>query len=240
MFLSLGIIILLIVSVLIFFGLAQRVLDRMKLNDKTAILFIGAMVIGSFLPNIPLFSGLSINIGGGIIPIVLAVYLIIGAENQEKTRAIMASIITGGFVYTASKLLGADPGTMFLDPIYMYALIAGLVAYLIGRSRRAAFIAGILGIVLSDIAYIVEITLTNTPGGTTIGGAGVFDTTILAGIIAVAIAEIIGETRERLQGGTKKVRLKSDEEKNQMASFLSEDYFDNEKDNNEKDSKESD
>ena len=63
--LSIGVIILLIISALIFFGLFQRVLDRMRLNDKTAIVFIGAMIAG-FLPNIPLFAGLSINIGGGL------------------------------------------------------------------------------------------------------------------------------------------------------------------------------
>ena len=36
---------------------------------------------------------------------------------------------------------------------------------------------------------------------TAIGGAGVFDAMIVAGIIAVALAEIVGETRERLSGG---------------------------------------
>ncbi|HHY14029.1 MAG TPA: DUF1614 domain-containing protein [Thermoanaerobacterales bacterium] len=198
---TVGIIILLIVSALIFFGLLQRVLDRMRLNDRTAILFIGAMIVGSFLPNIPLFSGLSINIGGGIIPIVLVIYLLVGAETYEKTRAISASIITGGTVYAASKLLGADPGDMILDPIYMFSIIAGLVAYITTRSRRTAFIAGIMGIVLNDIAYVIEMAMSGLPSQTAIGGAGVLDTTVISGMIAVGLAEIIGETREKLQSG---------------------------------------
>jgi hypothetical protein len=36
-----------------------------------------------------------------------------------------------------------------------------------------------------------------------IGGAGAFDSLILAGILAVLLAELVGETRERLQGGPK-------------------------------------
>ena len=34
-----------------------------------------------------------------------------------------------------------------------------------------------------------------------IGGAGIFDSIVLAGLVAVLLAEILGETRERLQGG---------------------------------------
>lgn len=34
-----------------------------------------------------------------------------------------------------------------------------------------------------------------------IGGAGAFDSLILAGILALLLAEVIGETLERVQGG---------------------------------------
>ena len=58
-----GMIILLAVSVLVFLGLAQRVLDRLQLTDRGALLFIGAMIVGGFLPALPLTRN-SINIGG--------------------------------------------------------------------------------------------------------------------------------------------------------------------------------
>jgi len=45
-----GIILLLIISILIFLGLAQRVLDRLGLTDRTALLFIAAMLVGAFYP----------------------------------------------------------------------------------------------------------------------------------------------------------------------------------------------
>ena len=65
-----------------------------------------------------------------------------------------------------------------------------------------------MGIILNDIAYIIETTITNTPSQTTIGGAGVLDATVFSGIIAVGLAEVIGETREKLQGSTVKQILK--------------------------------
>jgi len=213
-----GVILLLVIAILIYFGLLQRVLDRMRLTDSMAIIFIGLMVVGSFLPNIPLGRGLSVNIGGGIVPVVLAIYLIVTADsNQERIRAIIASIITGVAIYVAGKVLPAEPGTMFIDPIIAFAILAGIIAYIFGRSRRGAFIAGILGIIISDI--IAALGIAARPVSTTIGGAGILDAAVISGVIAVGLCEIVGETGEKLMGGS---WAKRKEDKSSMASSLTE------------------
>ena len=79
--------------------------------------------------------------------------------------------------------------------------MAGIVGYLAGRSRRAAFIAGVLGILLTDVVHAVRARMANMNTTTVLGGAGVFDAMVIAGIIAVALAELVGEARERLTGG---------------------------------------
>lgn len=205
-----GVTLLLVLAVLIYFGLLQRTLDRMRLSDKMALAFIGAMAVGTFLPNIPLGSGLSINIGGGLIPIGLAVYLIATAdEREEKIRAIVASLLTGLAVYAGGRLLPSEPETMMVDPLIVFPIFAGLIAYIFGRSRRGAFVAGVMGILISDIIYAVG--LAGQPAGTAIGGAGVFDAAIISGVIGVALCELVGETREKLQGGTEKADKEGDE-----------------------------
>lgn len=201
--LPVGMIILVILAILIFFGLAQRILDRMHLSDRQAIFFLLAIAIGSFI-DIPLSQNptVSINVGGGILPIVLAIYLLSKAgSSKEWIRAIVSAILTGALIYGIRKIINFDPGYFFLDLQYAEAGIAGLVAYLAGRSRRSAFIAGSMGILLVDIATLGEIIINNAPGNISIGGAGAFDSIVIAGVIGVLLAEIIGETRERLQGG---------------------------------------
>ncbi|HQA59719.1 MAG TPA: DUF1614 domain-containing protein [Tepidanaerobacteraceae bacterium] len=196
-----GVILLLVIAVLIYFGLLQRVLDRMHMTDSMAIIFIGLMVIGSFLPDIPLGGRMSINIGGGIVPIALALYLIVTADsNQEKVRSIIAALITGTAIYVAGRILPAEPGTMIVEPILAFAIIAGIIAFIFGRSRRGAFIAGILGIIISDI--ISALGIAARPVGTTIGGAGILDAAVISGVIAVGLCEIVGETGEKLLGGS--------------------------------------
>ena len=195
-----GMILLLIVSILIFLGLAQRVLDRLGLTDRVALLFIAAMLVGGFLPDIPLSGSLSINIGGGLIPIFLVVYLFVKAGTvKERTRAAVALLATAVVTYVVLKIFPLEPTYAFLvDPLYLVALIAGVAGYLAGRSRRTAFIAGVSAIVLNDIFTRIELFARGAKSNLTIGGAGIFDATIVAGLIALGLAELVGEIRERI------------------------------------------
>lgn len=199
-----GMIVLLVVGVLVYFGIAQRILDRMRLTDKQALLFIAAIVVGSFI-DIPLMSSpveVSVNVGGALLPVFLSLWLIVKAdETAERVRAIVAAVLVAAAVWLGSRYLPYEPENMFLDPKLLYGLSAGLIAYLAGRSRRSAFIGGVLGIVLSDIVHMITLINAGIPGRTDIGGAGAFDVVIIAGIVAVMIAELVGETREKLQGG---------------------------------------
>ncbi|HHT50045.1 MAG TPA: DUF1614 domain-containing protein [Eubacteriaceae bacterium] len=229
---SLGILLLSIVTILVLFGFAHTVLDRMRLNDKTAILFLIAIIIGTFLPNIPLGKKLSINIGGAIIPIILVIYLMVKADTgKEKIRAIIASIISAGIIFFISTYFtGEEYSTIFSDPFLIYGIVGGLVAYIIGRSRRSAFIAGIMGIVLADIAQVILNIVNNTPGVIKIGGAGVIDAVVISGIIAVLLAEFIGEAREKMQGGTSKKHMRF--ENSEFVSSLGNDKKENKIDKN--------
>jgi hypothetical protein len=182
------------------------VLDRLRLTDGGALAVIAAMLVGTFIPDIGITRNVAINVGGAIIPVALAVYLFIKAgTTKERTRAVVASIAAGAAVYGLSKFLPAGPEeNQFMNYYYLYAIIGGGIAYLLGRSRRAAFIAGIMAIVLSDLVQAVVNGYTGSPGRTVFGGAGAFDATVIAGVFAVVLAEIVGETREKIQGGTEK------------------------------------
>lgn len=207
-----GVIILIIASVVIYLGLAQRALDRMRLSDRGALLVIGAIIVGSFI-NIPLpflpFNT-SLNVGGALVPIGLAIYLLARAgSRKEWIRSLVGTVATAVIVYVIGSLVNAgttmEPAGRyaFLDAIYLYPLVGGIVAYLFGRSRRSAFISATLGVLLVDIYHYFWLIYQGAPGNytVTIGGAGAFDTIVLAGIVAVILAELIGESLERLSGG---------------------------------------
>lgn len=198
----LGLVALIIVSVLIYFGAAHRVLDRMRLSDKAALAVIAAIIAGSFI-DIPLSNRVTLNVGGSI-TVLIALYLLIGAGTAfEKVRAVIAAVITGLVLFLAGRVLGAEPENVVIDAVYIYPLVAGIVGYLAGRSRRSAFFAAVMGVLSLDLTQYMYLQRTGINGVVHIGGAGAFDSLVLAGILAVLLAELVGETLERMQGGPK-------------------------------------
>ena len=49
---SIGMIFLLVLTLLILFGVLQRVLDRMALTDRQALVLVAAIFIGGWLPDL--------------------------------------------------------------------------------------------------------------------------------------------------------------------------------------------
>ena len=195
-----GLIALIVVSILIYFGVAHRVLDRMRLSDKGALAVIAAIIIGSFF-DIPVTARITVNLGA-LVVIGLAIYVFIKAGTAwEKIRALIAAAVTAMVLFLAARFLGAEPENIFIDPLYIYPLVAGVVGYLAGRSRRGAFFAAIIGVLSVDVAQFIWLSSTGLPGTVAVGGAGAFDSLVVAGILAVLLAETIGEVLERISGG---------------------------------------
>lgn len=201
---TIGMILLGVTAILLLLGVGQRILDRLRLNDKAALIFI-AMIVGfGFVPDIRISRSFSFNIGGAVIPLALCVYLWIRADSAwERVRSIIASLTTAAAVFALGFLLPDEPGSITIDPLILYGLAAGIIAYLFGRSRRCAFIAGVIGMMLSDTANAVYVWSKGIDQAFVLGGAGAFDGIVIAGLLAVLLAEILGEMIERITRGRK-------------------------------------
>lgn len=195
---AVGLILLSAVSVLVLLGVAQRVLDRMQLSDRAALVIAGAIFLGGLLPDIRLGNA-AVNLGGALVPLGVCVWLLIKTDtNKERYRALAGAALTGLAVYLLGRLLPAEPENMVIDPHYLYGVAGGVIAYLLGRSRRAAFICGVLGVLLADIAVAVINWANGVNAVLVLGGAGAMDTVVISGLLAVLIAEAVGEIRERM------------------------------------------
>jgi len=200
---STGLILLVIVGILVGFGVAQRVLDRLRLTDRQALFFVLALLVGGLLPDIPLGTNLSINAGGTLVPLGLCAYLLLKADTaKEVIRTLIASVLTGAAIYFLGKLLPDEPEAAFMDFNYLYGLVAGITAYLFGRSRRGAFVSGVLGAIIADVWSAAEIWIQGISQPLRLGGAGIMDVTVISGIVAVLLAEFTGELLERMARGT--------------------------------------
>lgn len=195
---AVGLILLAIVSALVLFGAAQRVLDRMQLTDRAALVIAALIFFGGFLPDLRV-GRVSVNLGGAVIPLGVCLWLLIKTDTRkEVARALAGSVITAAAVYALGRFMPDEPERIVLDPNYACGIAGGIVAYVLGRSRRAAFICGVLGVVLAQIAEAV-ISWQNGIGATLrLGSAGAMDTVVISGLLAVLLAELAGEIIERM------------------------------------------
>jgi uncharacterized membrane protein len=202
---SFGFILLIVVAILVTFGVGQRALDRLRLTDKQAMLFVALIIIGGVIPDIQLTPLFAFNIGGALVPLGLSIFLLIRAESAwEKWRAVIAAVLAGAAVFALGRFLPAEPEFTQIDPNYLYGISAAVVAYALGRSRRASFIAGTCGVLLADTAQAVINWSQGIDQTLVLGGAGAFDAVVIAGILGVLLSELFGEVIERITRGARR------------------------------------
>jgi len=195
---SLSLWILTALIILLMFGAGQKILDQMRLNDKQAIMVLLAIVIGIIIP--PIFIGkyFCFSIGGFLIPFIICIYMLISAGwSRDLLRAIIGTILVATIIYLLDWLLPANtPEDVVVDPVFLYGITSGIVAYILGRSRRNAFICSVFGISLAMLVQLIINMVNGTPTVLGLGVGGAFGTIIISTIISVGLCEFLGRAFE--------------------------------------------
>jgi hypothetical protein len=79
-----------------------------------------------------------------------------------------------------------------VDNTFVYGIVAGIVAYVLGRSRRNAFVCAVLGISLSQIIQWIINWKLGAPTVLGLGVGGAFGTYVIAILISVGLCEFFG------------------------------------------------
>ena len=128
---------------------------------------------------------LAVNVGGAIIPVCLAIYLIV--RKQLYVEASIGVLIVTALVHF---LASPVPGVGISVPTMLPPIAAAIVAILLSwkQSAALAYITGTLGTLIG--ADLLNLAVLPTLGGpvASIGGAGTFDGVFLTGILAMLLA----------------------------------------------------
>ena len=161
---SVSLIIISTIILLIMFGAGQRILDSLRLNDKEALMILILICIGILIPPIWIGKYFCFSIGGFLIPLGLSIYLLISCGwSRDLLRSFFGTIIVAALIYGLEWLLPADPEEVLIDNMYIYGVVAGVVAYALGRSRRNAFISCLFGITLAQLVQWIINFAAKTP-----------------------------------------------------------------------------
>jgi uncharacterized membrane protein len=130
---------------------------------------------------------LAINVGGGLIPILLSLYLVIKNGIYKKAA-------WGVLIVAIACFVMATPvaGVGITIPIFYPPLITAVVAILLSRTYAAplAYICGSIGTLIgADLLNLPLVAQMEAPV-MSIGGAGTFDAIFITGLLAGLFASI--------------------------------------------------
>lgn len=153
---------------------------RLGLSAPAALLLLAASLLGSAI-DLPLPGGLiSLNLGGAVVPVGLAAYLL------GRAPLIPTLIATLAVAALCRLLARPHPEFGVSVPMLVPAVCAAILASLLVRPSPApvAFISGVAGTLIgTDLLYLPHI-LKRPAGRCSIGGAGVYDAILLVAIVA--------------------------------------------------------
>lgn len=182
--------------------MVQVAVAKLGFAPGLAVLLLVAIVVGSAI-NIPLYqrdvqpagmpwfmtSGhrrtvVALNVGGGLIPIILAIY--------QLTRGHVVAILATAAIVTVVSYFSAEviPGKGIRMNAMVAPLTAVVCAWLMGANAapQIAFAGGILGTLIgADLLHLREVERIAS-GVLSIGGAGVFDGIALCGLFSLLLA----------------------------------------------------
>ena len=154
-------------------------LGKRKLIEVTEAHFFGL-----FKRRRLLAQGLSLNVGGALIPLLIAGFLLFRVPLEETLIAILLMTLV------AWKFSRVVPGKGIVLSVLIPPLFAALFAFLLapGEPALVAFVAGTLGVLIgADLLRLPQV-MKGEVGMMSIGGAGVFDGIFLVGIVAALLA----------------------------------------------------
>ena len=133
---------------------------------------------------------IAVNVGGCIIPVLLAIYELFYITSSDSGLIIATAVACA--VNIAASYMVATPieGIGIVLPGFVPPLLAVGSAMIVAPEMAApvAFVAGVIGpLVGADLMHLREIEET-TVGVASIGGAGTFDGIVLSGILAAYLA----------------------------------------------------
>ena len=184
--------------------------ESLGISTQATLLILYSILIGSLI-NIPLtkkkmvlieesrFFGLfrtpkvssqyvAINLGGGIIPVLLSFYFLFTISSQGF--ALKPVLIAVALMSIVSKIFSrVIPGKGVVVSAFIPPVFSALFSLILAPQYTAAcaFISGILGTLIgADILNLGKIR--NYRGYISIGGAGIFDGILLVGVVSALLS----------------------------------------------------
>ncbi len=235
-----GMIVLAVIAVLIFFGITGGFFEKMGVANWVAFLVVLAFAVAAVFPPLITGSGVSFSYAGFFLPLLLGVVTLFAlGPNGALLRALVGAMAIAGIVVASRVAIPPLTYRNAVGSILLIGFIGGTVAFIIGRSRLATVSSVLCGIVLGDFiaAMLFRFVTGMSDNLLQLGQNGIFDALTLAmlvGGIVLELVDLVGHTVRARRPAAMAVQMEAAEDNAIPASEytalkeeddLFEDYF---------------
>ena len=191
---TIGLVLLGLFSIFVFFGLIGNLLKKIGMPDWVAFAIILSLTLGVVLPPLNIF-GASVSISGYLVPMVLLAILFVRIGfSSEIFASVWASALSAGlcalfFAWYPSQL----------EQTYLYSILLGsgvaILSTLATRRHKSALFGCIGGVLLFELGLGIYDKLHNAET-IYLGSLYTLDVILIASTIAMVLLEAIGGVQE--------------------------------------------
>lgn len=190
-----GLVLLGLIVVLLFFGIAQRVFKSFGISYWLAFIVVGALIGSAFIPTF-YSNGVSVCVAGFIAPVIAATaFFVLAYRSGDIWRAVVAFAATLAAyvaVWVVLPQLVGETATAVIS-----GGLCGIVAFATSKTRASVLSATFGGMAVGDV--LASVVSAYAYGGMPrVGAAATFDAIILASVLAVAAFEATAAIRRAI------------------------------------------
>ena len=206
---TIGLIILGVAAVLIFFGAAERYFEMLGITSWLAFLIILTFVLGAVVPAIEVGAA-EIGIGGFVIPIIVTVIIVALSRRSGNMWRSVPSLLLCAVITAGLRVLLRPTANDALVCSLLTGFLAGAIAFVVSHGRINIIISAVGGIVVGDIIGSSVLFAVTEQKTLTIGAHGMFDAIIIAAAFGLILFEVISALKNVRVSAAAKANLNTE------------------------------
>jgi uncharacterized membrane protein len=163
---------------------------NIPIGKRSFVEVIEPRFFGLFNRTVKRVQGVSVNLGGAVIPLIVAgVFIFTIREAGLLTEFLIVTGVTTAVSFAGSRFVKNKGAVVsFILPVLFTALFSVVLAP--EEVVRVAFSSGVLGVVIGSDLLHLPYALKSGRSVISIGGAGVFDGIFLVGVFSALVGSI--------------------------------------------------
>ena len=194
---TIGLVILGIVAVMLFFGAAEKYFDRLGLTSWLTFLMVLALVIGAVMPEIKA-GMLTITVGGFIVPLaVLAVVFALTFKKGSFFRPVISVLVVAMTTVAFRLIVGIGSSAQVLACSLLTGFIGGTLAFPTAGSRLGTIAGALGGCIIGDAVSAGLLRAFFGAENFVLGGYGIFDSIVISMAFGLLAYETVAFVRRK-------------------------------------------